>query len=58
VFWVYERWSEEAGMATEHEYPLCEECIDSVGPQNLDGAYANYLFKIDTVAEAFGMTTL
>ena len=49
VFWVYERWSEETGAATEHEYPLCDECIDAAGPQHLDDAYANYLFKVDTV---------
>ena len=58
VFWVYERWSEEAGMATESDYPLCDECIDGVGPQHLDAAYANYQFKIEPIAEAFGMTTL
>ncbi|NHX42012.1 MULTISPECIES: hypothetical protein [Haloarcula] len=58
VFWVYERWSDEPNMATEDEYPLCDECIDGVGPQHLDAAYGQYQFKIEPVAEAFGMKTL
>ena len=59
VFWVFERYEAPDGIgAVESEEPLCRECIQDVGPSELENAYANYIFRIEPVAEAFGMTTL
>jgi len=59
VFWVYERYEAADGVgAVEEEVPLCRECIEGVGPDHLEKAYANYEFRIEPVAEAFGMSTV
>jgi hypothetical protein len=59
VFWVSEQWEAEDGVgAVERETPLCRECTDGVQPKHLDQAYANYEFRVEPVAEAFGMKTL
>lgn len=59
VFWVYERYEADDGVgAVEAEVALCQECIEGVGPTELENAYANYVFRIEPVAEAFGMSTL
>ncbi len=58
-FWVYEHYEAPDGVgAVEAEDPLCRECVEDARPRELENAYANYLFKIEPVAEAFGMTTL
>lgn len=44
--------------AVEAESALCQECTEGVGPSELEHAYANYEFRVDPVAEAFGMETL
>jgi hypothetical protein len=59
MFFVFERYEGEDGLgAVESEVALCQECIEDVGPEHLENAYANYEFKIDPVPEAFGMTAL
>lgn len=58
VFWVYERYTPDAGGAVELDTPLCRECVEDVGPRHLEDAYANYVFRIEPVAEAFGMSTI
>jgi len=55
-FWVYERWEADDGVgAVESDIPVCRECVAGVEPQHIDGAYANYEFRVEPVAEAFGM---
>jgi hypothetical protein len=59
VFWVYERYEADDGVgAVEAEMPLCRECVQGVGPSKLENAYANYEFRVEPVAEAFGMSTI
>jgi hypothetical protein len=59
VFWVYERYEAPDGLcAVEAESALCQECTEGVGPTELEHAYANYEFRVNPVAEAFGMETL
>jgi predicted nucleic acid-binding Zn-ribbon protein len=59
VVWVYERYEADDGVgAVEEEVPLCRGCSQDVGPNHLENLYANYEFRIEPVAEAFGMSTL
>ncbi|QAU11321.1 hypothetical protein EKH57_00030 (plasmid) [Halorubrum sp. BOL3-1] len=59
VFWVFERYEAADGVgAVEAETPLCRECVQDAGPRELENAYGNYIFKIEPVAEAFGMSTI
>lgn len=57
-FFVFERWDDDGVAAVEAEDPLCGRCVEDAEPQHLDDAYANYVFKIDPISEAFGMTAL
>ena len=57
VFWVYERYATDGG-AVELDAPLYRECVEDAGPRHLDDAHANYVFRIEPVAEAFGMSTI
>jgi len=59
VFWVYERYEADDGIgAVEVDMPLCRECTQGVGPQKLENAYGDYVFRVEPVAEAFGMSTI
>jgi hypothetical protein len=56
-FWRFETWTDGVG-GVEYEEPFCGECIKDAGPSQLDNADINYEFRIEAIAEAFGMRTL
>lgn len=52
MFIVVERYQEETGHgAVEAEAVLCREHTAEESPVNLDGAYADYLFRIEPLSE-------
>jgi hypothetical protein len=53
AFVVRERYQEETGHgAVTAEAFLCRAHTAEEGPSNLDGAYAEYVFRIDPIAGA------
>lgn len=52
TFVVLERYQEETGHgAVEAEAYLCREHTDEESPANLDGAYAEYVFRVEPIGE-------
>ena len=52
AFVVLERYQEETGKgAVEAEALLCREHTDEESPANLDGVYADYVFRVDPLPE-------
>lgn len=52
AFVVLERYQEETGKgAVEAEAALCRAHIDEESPANLDGAYDDYVFRVDPIGE-------
>ncbi|WP_136716709.1 hypothetical protein [Halorientalis salina] len=48
TFVVLERYQEETGHgAVEAEAVLCQEHADEESPANLDGSYADYVFRVE-----------
>lgn len=51
TFRVLERYEEETGHgAVEATATLCRDHAAEEGPTNLDGAYAEYVFRVDPIA--------
>ena len=52
AFVVLERYQEETGHgAVEAEAVLCREHTDEESPANLDGVYADYVFRVEPIPE-------
>lgn len=52
AFVVLERYQEETGHgAVEAKAFLCRKHTAEESPTNLDGAYANYVFRVEPIAE-------
>lgn len=52
TFVVFERYQEETGHgAVEAEAFLCRDHTAEESPTNLDGVYANYVFRVEAIAE-------
>lgn len=53
AFVVLERYQEETGQgAVEAEVYLCRKHTAEESPTNLEGAYADYVFRVEPIAEA------
>ena len=51
-FVVLERYQEETGKgAVEAEAALCRDHTDEESPANLGGAYDDYVFRVEPIAE-------
>ncbi|MDS0474421.1 hypothetical protein [Natrinema sp. 1APR25-10V2] len=58
TFVVLERYQEETGHgAVEAEAVLCQEHADEESPTNLDGSYAEYVFRVEPLQETLDMDT-
>ncbi|WP_247728796.1 hypothetical protein [Halovivax limisalsi] len=52
AFRVLERYEEETGHgAVEATAALCRDHTAEEGPTNLDGAYADYVFRVDPITD-------
>lgn len=52
AFVVLERYQEETGKgAVEAEAALCRDHTDEESPANLGGAYDDYVFRVEPIAE-------
>ena len=50
-FVVLERYQEETGKgAVEAEAALCQDHTDEESPANLDGAYDDYVFRVEPIS--------
>lgn len=53
TFAVLERYQEDTGHgAVEAEAVLCQEHAAEESPANLDGSYAEYVFRVESLTEA------
>ena len=53
TFVAVERYQEETGHgAVEARAELCEEHAAEESPANLDGAYADYVFRVEPISDA------
>jgi hypothetical protein len=58
TFVVLERYQEETGHgAVEAEAVLCQEHADEESPTNLDGSYADYVFRVEPLQEPLDTDT-
>ncbi|PCR88897.1 hypothetical protein [Natrinema ejinorense] len=58
TFGVLERYQEETGHgAVEAEAVLCQEHAAEESPTNLDGSYADYVFRVEPLQETLDMDT-
>ncbi|WP_410322004.1 hypothetical protein [Natronomonas sp.] len=58
TFVVLKRYQEETGHgAVEAEAVLCKEHADEESPTNLDGSYADYVFRVEPLQEPLEMDT-
>ncbi|MFP8889174.1 hypothetical protein ACLI4U_05325 [Natrialbaceae archaeon A-CW2] len=58
TFVVLERYQEETGHgAVEAEAVLCQGHTDEESPANLDGSYAEYVFRVEPLQETPEMDT-
>ncbi|MFB1064527.1 hypothetical protein [Natrinema sp. H-ect4] len=58
IFVVLERYQEETGHgAVEAEAVLCQEHAAEESPANLDGSYADYVFRVEPLQETLEMDT-
>jgi hypothetical protein len=56
TFVVLERYQEDTGHgAVEAEAVLCQEHADEESPTNLDGSYADYVFRVESLQEPLDM---
>ncbi|MBZ6497070.1 hypothetical protein [Natrinema longum] len=58
TFGVLERYQEETGHgAVEAEAALCHEHAAEESPTNLDGSYADYVFRVEPLQATLDMDT-